>query len=219
MSESLPKIRTSMQMSQASIEALRSLAHNSEVHSSSQPLLPKKILKIPQFDLAIAHTSEQNSRSEHKAVTFDKAKKAFSVVQSPVSDPTHKPDLFEQEVKRYNYIRRRCSAQVSETTHLFKEDVPQVPSPTPADPLPTVPALVPVSSGELDDQGEEVTSPPPPKRLNRLSKTPRATVAPMRFDGPALLEYSIATSRVLTSTRDLMKRHMTQKLPARFLKS
>ena len=208
-----------MQMSQASIEALRSLAHKSEVLPTSPPLLPKKILKIPQFHLAIASPSDQNPKRERKVVVCDKPKKAFSVVQSPVSDPTHKPDLFEQAVKRYDYSRRRCSAQVPEITHLFKEDVPQVVSPTPAAPLYTVPDLHPVSSDELDNssQSDDITS-PPPKYSNRLSKTPRATVAPIRYEGPALLEYSIATARVLTSTRDLMKRHMIQKIPARLYK-
>jgi hypothetical protein len=219
MSESLPKIRTSMQMSQASIEALRSLAHHPEVPPSSPPLLPKKILKIPHFHLVNPPPSDQNPKPERKVVAFDRSKKAFSVVQSPVSDPTHKPDLFEQALKQYDYSRRRCSAQVPETPHLFKEDILRVASPTPAVPLHIVPAMNPVSSDEVDDssQSEGITS-PPPKRSYRLSKTPRATMAPIRYEGPALLEYSIATARVLTSTRDLMKRHMTQKIPARLLK-
>lgn len=216
MSKSLPKIRTSMQMSRESVEALRSLCRQSEVHPPSPPLLPKKILKIPQF-----HTQEPTpdpvSKAEPRATISINPKKAFSVAQSPVSDPTYKPDKFQQAAQRYTTSQRRRSALGPTISQIFKEDTPPVASPAPSEPLFPVPALKPVSSDELDESSQsEGRASPVVKKPYELSMTPRATPALVRNEGSALLlEYSFATAKVLSSTRDVVKRHAIRKVPAR----
>lgn len=219
MSTPLPKIRTSMQMSRESIEALRSLCRQAEASLPSPPLLPKKILKIPQFSLLESASPGPVPKTEPRAIISIRSKKVFSVAQSPVSDPTYKPDKFQQAAQRHNFNSRRRSALGPAISQIFKEDIQPIASPAPSESLFPVPALKPVSSDEFDESSnsEGMTSPAVRRPLG-LSKTPRPTIPPVRNEGPALLEYSIATAKVLTTTRDLVKRHATQKVPARFFK-
>ena len=102
MSESLPKIRTSMQMSKASIDALRSFQLSSQVRTQSDTEsvpFPKKILKIPEFNL-VDSAAEINP----KAVSFHQPQRTTISGLSPASDPTHSHPAFHSHRKSRKHV-------------------------------------------------------------------------------------------------------------------
>ena len=217
MSESRPKIRTSMQMSRASVDALKAaqLQENLRAWLSPEPTnLPKKILKIPHFHL-LDTQSAAAFRPEVKTVSFDKAKTPLSLTQSPVSDPSHRP------IRIYSSSQRRRSAVTPAFTHIFKEDWQPPTSPnllgTSPKPVETGATHESVSSDELESsiQIRGIVS---PNRRKRLANRPVGSLAPSRLAATWSFEYLMATAGVLTCTKDLVRRHTWQKIPARLLK-
>lgn len=198
MSEFRPTIRTSMQMSRASVDALRTAQLQKDFPACLSPEpthFPKKILRIPHFHL-LDTQSTAVFKPGLKTVSFQKTQKCWSQAQSPVSDPSHQP------LRVYSPRQRRRSALTPGFSYRFREDWQTHP--------------VEIESGSPNEQKDSI----PIRGIVSPARRKPHIKPEIGFltHNTAHLDYLTATAAVLTCTKDLVRRHTSQKVPARLLK-
>ena len=215
---SRPKIRTSMQMSQASIIALRQTLQQPLPLCS--PLSPRSVRHV-RILAGVEAKSPKTSSVQQKVVSVLRPGKGGSSVKTLnstcVANSLDFGDLALEE--KYAAQRRRMSEQVGEVKRCKQNLVPS--SASPGQPVQAsllfVPFYEPVTAEELDGSGSSDTSQVfrdlalSRKRTLRRTVTHNQAILPpispsLHSSQPLFSAYVQTTAPVLTSTHDLLRR-------------
>lgn len=227
-----PKIRTSMQMSQASVLALRQALQQSTSPVSS-PLLPPCSVRHVHIQPNAGETTSDTRTSpvQQKKPIIDRSGQGGSCLKPPNSACVPTSVEFNDLALEGKYAaqRRRMSEHVADQK-LHKQLLvqspksPNLPAKYPLSPR-FVPFLEPITAEELDESGSSSNS----QVLKDLSSIRRssvkrtithdwATLPPicpstpsLRASQPLFSNYMQTTAPVLTSTHDLLRRKGVQR--------